>query len=83
MNLDGIRAALRRQPFQPFIMRLADGRSVPVKHPEFVAVGARLIGFFGEGDDWSVIEPLMIVFLDSFPAQNGGNGKRRKRPPQR
>jgi hypothetical protein len=82
MNLDGIRSALRREPFHPFAIRLADGRSVPVRHPEFVAIGARLIGVFGEYDSWSVIEPLLIVSLDSLPARNGGNGKRRKRPPR-
>jgi hypothetical protein len=83
MNLDGVRSALRREPFHPFALRLADGRSVPVRHSEFVAIGARLIGVFGEGDEWSVIEPLMIVSLDSLPATNGGgNGRRRRRPPR-
>jgi hypothetical protein len=82
MNLDGLRSALRREPFRPFAMRLADGRSMPVRHPEFVAVGARLVLVAHEDDSWSIIEPLLIVSLDSLPARNGGNGKRRKRPPR-
>ncbi len=82
MNLDGLRSALRRQPFNPFAIRLADGRSLHAKHPEFVAIGTRLVGVFGEDDSWLVIEPLLIVSLDSLPAGSGGNGKRRKRPPR-
>jgi len=77
MNLDGLRAALRRQPFQQFAIRLTDGRSVPVKHPEFVAVGPRLILVVDEDNSWSIVEPLLIVSLDSISApKGGGNGKR-------
>jgi len=34
MTVEQFRAALRAQPFRPFVMHLADGREVPVKHPE-------------------------------------------------
>src|SRR5207248_5927623 len=43
MDLEGIRIALRRQPFEPFSIRLTDGRSMAVRHPEFVAVGHRRV----------------------------------------
>jgi hypothetical protein len=82
MNLDGLRTALRREPFHPFAIRQADGRSLPVRHPEFVAVGPRLVLVAHEDDSWSIIEPLLIVSLDSLPAGSGGNGKRRKQPPR-
>jgi len=73
MDLAGIREALRQQPFEPFAMRLADGRALDVRHPEAVAVGKRRIVVVHPDDAWSVIEPLMVVSID----YNG-----RQSPPQ-
>ena len=64
MDLQGIREALQRRPFEPFAMRLADGRSLNVRHPEMVAVGRRRIIVVQPDDSWSVVEPLMVVSLD-------------------
>lgn len=64
MDINGIREALRRQPFEPFSIRLADNRELPVPHPEFVAVGPRRIVAVAEDNSWSVVEPPMIVSLD-------------------
>lgn len=64
MDLQGIREALHRQPFEPFTIRLADGRAFSVPHPDFVAIGKRRIVVVSEDDSWSVIEPLLIVSLD-------------------
>jgi hypothetical protein len=75
MNLEGIRQAVRRRPFVPFSVMLADGRALDVPHPEFVAVGTRLATVIAEDGSWSVVEPLLIVSLDSLPRRNGkGNG---------
>ena len=76
MDLEGIREALRRQPFEPFSIALADGRSLAVPHPEMVAVGKRRVIVVEADDSWSVIEPLLIVSLDY-------NGKRRPRSSRR
>ena len=67
MDLNGIREALRRTPFQPFSMRLADGRELPVSHPEFVALGPRLVVVVADDNSWAVVEPLLIVSLDFKP----------------
>lgn len=64
MDLHGIREALHKQPFEPFTIRLADGRSFFVPHPELVAVGKRLVIVVEKNDSWSKIEPLLIVSLD-------------------
>ena len=64
MDLEGIRIALRRQPFEPFTIRLADGRAMAVRHPEFVALGNRRVIVVAEDDSWSVIEPILIVSID-------------------
>jgi hypothetical protein len=76
MDLQGIREALRHQPFDPFSIRLADGRTLSVPHPDMVAVGNRRIIVVQPDDSWSVIEPLLIVSLDY-------DGKRRPRTNRR
>ena len=80
MDIAGVREVLHRQPFEPFEIRLADGRSLPVSHPDFVALGTRRIVVVGKDDSTSMIEPLLIVSLDT-PPQKGksGNGKSKKR----
>jgi hypothetical protein len=55
---------------------LADGRRLPVRHPDFVAVGSRRAIVIGPDNSWSVVEPLLIVSLDY-------NGKRRSHTKRR
>jgi hypothetical protein len=64
MDLEGVREALHRKPFQPFDVCLADGRRIPVPHPDFVAVGKRRIIIVQPDDSSMFIEPLLIVSLD-------------------
>ena len=64
MDVAGIRAALQRQPFQPFHISLADGRSLPVPHPDFVAVHPRRIVVIADDGSWSVVEPILVSSLD-------------------
>ena len=82
MDIEGIREVLHRQPFEPFLIRLADGRSLPVPHRDFVALMPERVVVGAEDNSWSLLEPLMIVSLDSMPAKpNGGNGAQKiKRP---
>jgi hypothetical protein len=70
MDIQGIREALHRQPFEPFLIRLADGRSLSVPHPDSVALGPRRIVVVAADDSWSVVEPLLIVSLDSNGSQS-------------
>ena len=37
-TLDQVREVLRRQPFRPFLLRLADGAAYVVKHHDFMAI---------------------------------------------
>ncbi len=71
MDIDGIRQALHRQPFEPFTMRLADGRALPVPHPDFVAVSPRRIIVLADDSSWSVLEPLLVFSLDYNGARPG------------
>lgn len=64
MDITGIREAVHKQPFQPFVISLADGRSLPVPHPDFVAVHPRRIVVISDDGSWSVVEPLLVSSLD-------------------
>jgi hypothetical protein len=70
MDLEGIREALHKHPFDPFIIRLVDGRSLPVPHADFVAVAPRRIVVVGEDSSWTVLEPRLIVSLDYSGARH-------------
>ena len=81
MDIAGVREALHRNPFEPFVIRLADGRSFPVPHRDFVALTPRRVIVGSEDDSWAIIEPLLIVSLDSMPKkQKGRNGAHGKKP---
>ena len=65
MHVDVVRDALHKQPFQPFLLRLADGRSVYVAHPDFVAVSPRRVYVVNPVDESSIwLEPLLIVSIE-------------------
>jgi hypothetical protein len=64
MVLETIRQAIRRQPFQAFTLRLADGRQLPVPDPDFIAIsGRRVIVTNGTNEHHSIIESLSIVSI--------------------
>ncbi len=64
MDLTGIREALHQRSFEPFSIRLTDGRSLPVPQPDFLAVGVRRLVVLSQDDSWSVVEPLLVVSLE-------------------
>jgi hypothetical protein len=81
MDIAGVREVLHKQPFEPFVIRLADGRSLPVPHRDFVALTPRRVIVGAEDDSWCIVEPLMIVSLNSMPSkQNRGNGSSKRHP---
>ena len=59
MDLQGIREALHRQPFKPFSIRLADGRSMAVPYPgKWLLVGRCRFIVVEPDDSWMALEPL-------------------------
>lgn len=65
MDANVIREALHKQPFEPFVFRLVDGRQLAVPHPDFVAVSNRRVLVISPQDEsvtW--LEPLLIVSID-------------------
>jgi hypothetical protein len=84
MDIAGIREALYKQPFEPYEICLAHGRSLPVPHRDFVALHPRRIIVVNEDASWSVIDPLLIVSLDyRNQSKKGRNGAGRSRRPRK
>ena len=79
MDIAAIREALHKRPFEPFIISLADGRSLPVPHPDFLAVHPRRVIVVSEDGPWSVVGPLLIASLDyQDRRKKGGDGKTKR-----
>jgi hypothetical protein len=51
MNADTIREWLTRQPFEPFELRVSNGETYQIRHPEFVAIGKTRIAVFNSETD--------------------------------
>ena len=67
MTIEQLREAYRARPFQPFSICLADGREIPVEHPEFLMVTPRATRTFvvaTSGDTYKVIDLLLVTSLD-------------------
>jgi hypothetical protein len=79
-TIQQIREAMHRAPFTPFVVRLVDGRSFTVEHPDFIAVprtdrGRTLVI---HDERMNLIDLLMVVSVDfAYPDVSGapeGNG---------
>jgi hypothetical protein len=70
MDTKSIRDAVLRQPFRPFTLRLNDGRTFLVPHPEFVAVSRRLVMLIDPDTEAGIfLEPILIASMKYEPAQ--------------
>jgi hypothetical protein len=79
MTVEQMRKFIEAQPFQPFVIHLADGRQVPVNHREFVMSSptGRTLSVYQPDDTLNVIDLLLVTDLEIKPATNGA-GRRRK-----
>jgi len=65
MRIDQIRGAQLYQPFRPFTLHLADGRSFLVDHPEFMLVSrdSRTIVVNDVEGNIEIIGPMLVTSL--------------------
>lgn len=73
MTIETLTRAHTAHPFRPFAFRLADGRMLPVPHPEFLAFNGRgrTAIVTDEGDGFEVVDLLLVVSL-SFEGERAG-----------
>jgi len=70
VTIDQFRKLLLAQPFQPFLVHLADGRQMSVPHREFASVSpsGRTIIISQPDDTFEIIDLLLVTSLESRPA---------------
>ena len=61
-----LRDLYEAQPFKPFSMILADGRSVPVVHPEWMTISptGRIVTVFEPDDSLRIIDLILVTALE-------------------
>jgi hypothetical protein len=67
MTLDELRRTVKKQPFAPFTINMADGRHFEVPHPEYVGVPpeGRVFAFFDKGRHVELIDVLLVTSLST------------------
>ncbi len=79
MDIETIRETVRRQPFEPFTLRMNDGREFFVGHPEHILLTRRCVVVVDHNTDVPIsVEPLLIATMRTGrPGKD--NGKKRQR----
>ena len=80
MTIEEMRELWKAEPFQRFIIHLADGRQIPVRHREFLAMSpsGRTAIVYQPDDSHNIIDLLLVTDL-----QVGGNRDSRRRARRR
>ena len=65
MTVEHFPSALNAQPFRPFVMHLADGREIPVVHPELAVASStgRTTVVVQPDDTFNIIDLLLVTDL--------------------
>lgn len=81
MTIEQLRKMHLARPFQPFDVHLADGRSLPVEHPEFLSqspVGRTIAVGLADG----TIEIVDLLLVTSLKPRASGSSRRGRSRPQ-
>jgi hypothetical protein len=80
MTIERLKELYDAEPFQPFIIHLADGREIPVHHRDFImAVPSGRTVFVAQPDDSVNIIDLLLVTGVELNRQKNGRQKQRSR----
>ena len=79
MTIEQLQKMHQAQPFQPFDLCLADGRTLPVNHPEFLSrtPNGRTVAVGLDDGSHEIVDLLLVVSLK--PRANGHRARRRPR----
>jgi hypothetical protein len=82
MTVDELRKMLRAQPFRPFAIHIADGRALPVNHPERYCIVPRWRTIaVGLEDGIEIVDVKRVAHLKLREKrfEPRGRGKRRRK----
>ena len=65
MTKEVLGKAIHRTPFQPFVLRLADGRAVRVPHQDFISMHptGRTVIVYGQNEDLEILDVMLVTSL--------------------
>ena len=65
MRISEIREMLRKQPFRPFTIHLAGGRTFPIEHGDFLLISRSERSFVVAQlqGGYEIIDPMMVTSL--------------------
>ena len=78
MKINEVRKLLHAQPFRRFLIHVADGGRIPVKHEDFVALaptGREMIVYLPNGD-YQIVDVMLVTRLE-VSAKNGARKPRK------
>jgi membrane protease subunit (stomatin/prohibitin family) len=77
MKIEEIRKLLHTQPFRPFLIHVADGGRIPVKHEDFAALAptGRVMLVYQPDGDYQVVDMMLVTRLQV----KTGNGAKKAR----
>ncbi|MGA2230727.1 MAG: hypothetical protein ABSH22_07495 [Tepidisphaeraceae bacterium] len=69
MTVQQLDNAHRAQPFRPFTIRMGDGRSFKVAHPEFLSrsPSGRTVIVYGSEENFSILDLLLMTEPEMHP----------------
>jgi hypothetical protein len=79
MTIEQLRKLHQARPFEPFDLRLADGRSIPVNHPELLSFSTtgRTIALGVPDGTIEIVDLLLVTSLKPRPPASGRRGRQR------
>jgi hypothetical protein len=74
MTTEQLRAAHRSTPFRPFTIRMADGRTFAIAHPDFLSISpaGRTVVIYHPDDSASIVDLLLMTELELSPPSSAG-----------
>ncbi len=78
MTIEQLRMMHRARPFQPFTIHLADGRSIPVVHNDFMVMSpaGRTAVIYQPDESSEIIDLLLVTSIAvAAPTAQPGNGQ--------
>jgi hypothetical protein len=77
MNTETMLGFLRRQPFQPFEVRMSNGDAFQIRHPEmaFLLKSSLILGS-PESDDFVFCSLLHVADVKALPMGTDNNGNK-------
>jgi hypothetical protein len=76
--MEELRQLWQSEPFQPFLIHMADGRDVPVRQREFLSMGPSRIAVVHQPDEsFEIVDVALVTSLEVKPHATArpGNGQ--------